>query len=113
MASFKHFILFSVMVLFITLFSLGCGSQGTTTIFKWTPVGSMKDSVTVPEELSSELEVQKEREDTKRMKRLQENAKKESFKQKTPTKSVTEETAEEAKEELPGETIDSKAVIKP
>lgn len=125
MASLKHFILFSIMVLFSASVPLGCGSQGTTTIFEWTPIGSMEDEVTTPDRLTTELEVQKEREDTKRMKRLQEKAKRESLIQKTPTKSVTEATAkevksevreattEEVKSEVREETVDDEAEMEP
>lgn len=98
--SLKHIIMFNIMVLFITAVPIGCGSQGTTTVFKWTPIGSMEDEVTTPERLSSELEDQRVREDVKRMKRLQENAKRESMIQKTPIKSVKEATPEEVKGEV-------------
>ncbi len=115
--SLKHFILLSIVVMVTMSVPLGCGSQGTTTIFEWTPVGSMEDSVTTPERLSRELEDQKEREDVKRMKRLQENAKRESMVKEVPVKSVTEVTPEkvtsEVKSEVEEETSDSEAEIEP
>ncbi|MCP5003101.1 MAG: hypothetical protein GY941_03990 [Planctomycetes bacterium] len=90
------FILLSIMVLLISLVSLGCGTR-TTKIFELTPVGSMEDSVTTPDRLSKELSEQKKREDVKRMKRLQEDAKRELVKGEAPAGSVKEATGEEVK----------------
>lgn len=85
MTSFKYFIL-SFMALFLTTLVLsGCGSKGTTTKFRFTPIGSMEDSTTDPQKLSEDLDVLLQSEDSKRMKRLQEEAKVEAEKGMSPS----------------------------
>ncbi len=91
-----RFILLGIMVLFTSLVSSGCGTQ-TTKIFELTPVGSMEDSVTTPDRLSNELSEQKKREDVKRMKRLQEEAKREFVKGGGPAGGVKESTVKDVK----------------
>jgi hypothetical protein len=62
------------MALFLTTLVLsGCGSKGTTTKFRFTPIGSMEDGTTDPQKLSEDLDVLLQSEDSKRMKRLQED----------------------------------------
>lgn len=93
MTSFKYFICVSVIMFFTTLTFLGCGSQGTTTTFGWTPIDSMPDSITSPEKLTSELDELLQTKDEKRIKLLQEEA---EGKKGKDSKS-TEKKAEEAK----------------
>ena len=97
MTSFKYFIL-SVMAIFLTTLVLsGCGSKGTTTIFRFTPIGSMEDEtidrgITNPQKLTEDLDVLLQSEDTKRMKKLQEEAKAKTEKEKNPSGQKVEET---------------------
>ena len=113
MVSHKHFILLNMVVFLAMLVTLGCGSQGTTTIFKWTPVNTMPDSKTSPENLSVELKEELEHQDIKRMKKLQESAKVKSMKQKTVKQSVTEKATEEVKDDLKENITDGEAETKP
>ncbi len=91
MISLKYFILLGIIVFLTTLITLGCGSQGTTTIFKWTPVDTMPDGLTNPDRLTKELEEQLEREDEKRIKILQEKAKENKEKEVKPAEKKEEE----------------------
>ncbi|MFQ5963476.1 MAG: hypothetical protein ACE5KZ_04240 [Candidatus Scalinduaceae bacterium] len=93
MISFKYFICLSVFALFTTLILLGCKTERYTTKFELTPV--MEDSVTTPERFTKELEEELRLEDTKRMKMLQEKAKKEAEKKSKSAKSNVEEIKSE------------------
>ncbi len=73
--SFKYFILLFMAIFLTTLVLSGCGSKGTTTKFRFTPIGSMEDSTTDPQKLTEDLDVLLQSEDSKRMKRLQEDTK--------------------------------------
>lgn len=75
MISFKYFIVLFMALFLTTLVLSGCGSKGTTTKFRFTPIGSMADSTTDPQKLSEDLDVLLQSEDSKRMKRLQEDVK--------------------------------------
>ncbi len=84
---------------FTTLTLLGCGSQGTTTTFGWTPIDSMPDSLTSPEKLTRELDELLLTKDEKRIKLLQEKAKvKADEKNKSTEKKVEETKSVESKE---------------
>jgi hypothetical protein len=73
------------MAMFLTTLVLsGCGSKGTTTKFRFTPIGGMEDGTTDPEKLTEDLDVLLQSEDAKRMKRLQEEAKAKAEKEKKP-----------------------------
>ena len=81
------------MVIFLTTLVLsGCGSKGTTTKFRFTPIGSIEDSTTDPQKLTEDLDVLLQSEDTKRMKKLQEEAKAKAEKEKNPSGQKVEET---------------------
>ncbi|MFQ5787925.1 MAG: hypothetical protein ACE5H1_08075 [Thermodesulfobacteriota bacterium] len=80
MTSFKYLILLFMALFLTTLVLSGCGSKGTTTKFRFTPIRSMADEtinsgVTDPQMLAEDLDVLLQSEDSKRMKRLQEEAK--------------------------------------
>ena len=81
--SFKYFILLFMAIFLTTLVLSGCGSKGTTTKFRFTPIGSMEDSTTDPQKLTEDLDVLLQSEDSKRRERLQEEAKDE--KEKNPS----------------------------
>lgn len=85
MTSFKYFIVLFIAIFLTTLVLSGCGSKGTTTKFRFTPIGSMEDSTTDPQTLAEDLDVLLQSEDTKRMKKLQEEAKAKAEKGKTPS----------------------------
>ena len=81
------------MVIFlITLVLSGCGSKGTSTKFRFTPIGSIEDSTTDPQKLTEDLDVLLQSEDTKRMKKLQEEAKAKAEKEKNPSRQKVDET---------------------
>ena len=84
MTSFKYLILLFVAIFLTTLVLSGCGSKGTTTKFRFTPIGGMEDGTTDPEKLTEDLDVLLQSEDAKRMKRLQEEAKAKAEKEKKP-----------------------------
>ncbi len=72
-------------MLFTTLTLLGCGSQRTTKIFKWTPINSIDDDYpTTPQRLTKELEEELKLEDTKRIKMLQEKEQEKKEKEGKP-----------------------------
>ena len=84
MTSFKYLILLFVAIFLTTLVLSGCGSKGTTTKIRFTPIGSMEDGTTDPQKLTEDLDVLLQSEDAKRMKRLQEEAKAKAEKEKKP-----------------------------
>ena len=89
MTSFKYFILLFMSIFLTTLVLSGCGSKGTTTKFRFTPIGSMEEEtighgMTDPAKLTEDLDVLLQSEDAKRMKRLQEEAKAKAEKEKKP-----------------------------
>ncbi len=84
MTSFKYLILLFMAIFLTTLVLSGCGSKGTTTKFRFTPIGSMEDGTTDPQKLTEDLDVLLQSEDAKRMKRLQEEAKAKAEKEKKP-----------------------------
>jgi len=90
--SFKYFILLFMVIFLTTLVLSGCGSKGTTTKFRFTPIGSIEDSTTDPQKLTEDLDVLLQSEDTKRMKKLQEEAKAKTEKEKNPSGQKVEET---------------------
>ena len=85
MTSFKYLILLFMAMFLTTLVLSGCGSKGTTTKFRFTPIGSMEDGTTDPQKLTEDLDVLLQSEDAKRMKRLQEEAKAEAEKGNKPS----------------------------
>ncbi len=85
MTSFKYFIVLFMAIFLATLVISGCGSKGTTTKFRFTPIGSMEDSTTDPQKLTEDLDVLLKSEDSKRMKRLQEETKTKTEKEKNPS----------------------------
>ena len=89
--SFKYFILLFIATFLTTLVLSGCGSKGTTTKFRFTPIGSMEDSTTDPQKLTEDLDVLLQSEDAKRMKRLQEKAKAKAEKEKDPSMQKVDE----------------------
>ncbi len=89
--SFKYFILLFMAIFLTTLVLSGCGPKGTTTKFRFTPIGSMEDSTTDPQKLTEDLDVLLKSEDTKRMKKLQEEAKAKAEKEKNPDTQKAEE----------------------
>ena len=91
MTSFKYFILLFMAIFLTTLVLSGCGSKGTTTKFRFTPIGSMEDSTTDPQKLTEDLDVLLQSEDSKRMKRLQEDAKAKAEKEKNPSMQKVDE----------------------
>lgn len=81
------------MAIFLTTLVLsGCGSKGTTTKFRFTPIGSMEDITTDPQKLTEDLDVLLQSEDSERMKRLQEEAKAKAEKEKNPSRQKVDET---------------------
>lgn len=97
MTSFKYFILLFMAIFLTTLVISGCGSKGTTTKFRFTPIGSMEDETiyhgtTDPQKLTEDLDVLLQSEDSERMKRLQEEAKAKAEKQKNPSRQKVDET---------------------
>ena len=89
--SFKYFIVLFMAMFLITLVLSGCGSKGTTTKFRFTPIGSMEDSTTDPQKLTEDLDVLLQSEDSKRMKKLQEEAKAKAEKEKKPSMQKVDE----------------------
>jgi hypothetical protein len=94
--SFKYFILLFMAIFLTTLVLSGCGSKGTTTKFRFTPIGSMEDEtigsgMTDPKRLTEDLDVLLQSEDTKRMKMLQEEAKAKAEKEKKPSMQKVDE----------------------
>ena len=89
--SFKCFILLFLAIFLTTLVLSGCGSKGTTTKFRFTPIGSMEDSTTDPQKLTEDLDVLLKSEDSKRMKKLQEDAKAKAEKGKNPSMQKVDE----------------------
>jgi hypothetical protein len=80
------------MAIFLTTLVLsGCGSKGTTTKFRFTPIGSMEDGTTDPQKLTEDLDVLLQGEDAKRMERLQEEAKAKAEKEKKPSMQKVDE----------------------
>jgi hypothetical protein len=77
---------------FTTLTLLGCGSQGTTTTFGWTPIDSMPDSLTSPEKLTRELDELLQTKDKERIKMLQEKKQERKEKEGKPAGEKVEET---------------------
>ncbi len=86
------------MAIFLTTLVLsGCGSKGTTTKFRFTPIGSMEDEsfgsgMTDPKRLTEDLDVLLQSEDSKRMKMLQEEAEAKAEKEKSPSVQKVDET---------------------
>ncbi len=91
--SFKYLILLFMAIFLTTLVLSGCGSKGTTTKFRFTPIGSMEDGTTDPQKLTEDLDVLLRSEDTKRMERLQEEAKPKTEKEKNPSGQKVDETS--------------------
>lgn len=90
MTSFKYFILLFMAIFLTTLVLSGCGSKGTTTKFRFTPIGSMEDEtighgMTDPKRLTEDLDVLLQSEDSKRMQRLQEDVKAKAEMEKKPS----------------------------
>lgn len=92
MTSFKYFILLFMAIFLTTLVLSGCGSKGTSTKFRFTPIGSIEDSTTDPQKLTEDLDVLLQSEDSKRMKKLQEEAKAKAEKEKNPSRQKVDET---------------------
>ncbi len=92
MTSFKYLVCVSVITFFTTLTLLGCGSQGTTTTFGWTPIDSMPDSLTSPEKLTRELDELLQTKDEERIKMLQEKEQERREKEGKPAEKKVEET---------------------
>lgn len=90
--SFKYFILLFMAIFLTTLVLSGCGSKGTSTKFRFTPIGSIEDSTTDPQKLTEDLDVLLQSEDSKRMKKLQEEAKAKAEKEKNPSRQKVDET---------------------
>ncbi len=96
MTSFKYFILLFMSIFLTTLVLSGCGSKGTTTKFRFTPIGSMEEEtighgMTDPAKLTEELDVLLQSEDGKRMERLQEETKAKAEAEKNPSVQKVEE----------------------
>ena len=96
MTSFKYFILLFMSIFLITLVLSGCGSKGTTTKFRFTPIGSMEEEtighgMTDPAKLTEDLDVLLQSEDAKRMERLQEETKAKAEAEKNPSVQKVEE----------------------
>ncbi len=90
MTSFKYLILLFMAIFLTTLVLSGCGSKGTTTKFRFTPIGSMEDEsfgsgATDPQALAEDLDVLLQSEDAIRMKKLQEETKAKAEKEKAKT----------------------------
>jgi hypothetical protein len=85
------------MAMFLTTLVLsGCGTKGTTTKFRFTPIGSMEEEtighgMTDPKRLTEDLDVLLQSEDSKRMKMLQEEAKAEAERKKSPSMQKVDE----------------------
>jgi hypothetical protein len=85
------------MSIFLTTLVLsGCGSKGTTTKFRFTPIGSMEEEtighgMTDPAKLAEDLDVLLQSEDAKRMERLQEETKAKAEAEKNPSVQKVEE----------------------
>lgn len=92
MTSFKYFIMLFMAIFLTTLVLSGCGSKGTSTKFRFTPIGSIEDSTTDPQKLTDDLDVLLQSEDSKRMKKLQEEAKAKAEKEKNPSRQKVDET---------------------
>ncbi len=91
MTSFKYFILLFMAIFLTTLVLSGCGSKGTTTTFRFTPIDSMPDSTTDPQMLTEELDALLQSKDSKRMNRLQDEAKAKAEKKKNPSMQKVDE----------------------
>lgn len=96
MTSFKYFILLFMAIFLTTLVLSGCGSKGTTTKFRFTPIGSMEDEtighgMTDPKRLTEDLDVLLQSEDSKRMQRLQEDVKAKAEMGKPPSMQKVDE----------------------
>ena len=96
MTSFKYFILLFMSIFLTTLVLSGCGSKGTTTKFRFTPIGSMEEEaighgMTDPAKLTEDLDVLLQSEDAKRMERLQEETKAKAEAEKNPSVQKVEE----------------------
>lgn len=91
MTSFKYLILLFMAMFLTTLVLSGCGSKGTTTKFRFTPIGSMEDGTTDPQKLTEDLDVLLQSEDAKRMERLQEETKAKAEAEKNPSVQKVEE----------------------
>ena len=96
MTSFKYLILLFMAIFLTTLVLSGCGSKGTTTKFRFTPIGSMEEEtighgMTDPAKLTEDLDVLLQSEDAKRMERLQEETKAKAEAEKNPSVQKVEE----------------------
>ncbi len=96
MTSFKYFILLFMSIFLTTLVLSGCGTKGTTTKFRFTPIGSMEEEtighgMTDPAKLTEDLDVLLQSEDAKRMERLQEETKAKAEAEKNPSVQKVEE----------------------
>ena len=96
MTSFKYLILLFMAMFLTTLVLSGCGSKGTTTKFRFTPIGSMEEEtighgMTDPAKLTEDLDVLLQSEDAKRMERLQEETKAKAEAEKNPSVQKVEE----------------------
>jgi hypothetical protein len=85
-----------VSIFLTTLVLSGCGSKGTTTKFRFTPIGSMEEEtighgMTDPAKLTEDLDVLLQSEDAKRMERLQEETKAKAEAEKNPSVQKVEE----------------------
>jgi len=94
--SFKYFILLFMSIFLTTLVLSGCGTKGTTTKFRFTPIGSMEEEtighgMTDPAKLTEDLDVLLQSEDAKRMERLQEETKAKAEAEKNPSVQKVEE----------------------
>ena len=100
MTSFKYLILLFMSIFLTTLVLSGCGSKGTTTKFRLTPIGSMEEEtigsgMTDPEKLTKDLDVLLQSEDAIRMKKLQEETKAKAEKEKAKTEEEKPKTENE------------------
>ena len=96
MTSSKYFILLFMSTFLTSLVLSGCGSKGTTTKFRFTPIGSMEEEtighgMTDPAKLTEDLDVLLQSEDAKRMERLQEETKAKAEAEKNPSVQKVEE----------------------
>ncbi len=89
--SFKYFILLFLAIFLTTLVLSGCGREGTTTRFRFTPIDSMPDRETDPQTLAEDLDILLQSEDAKRMERLQEEAKAKAEREKNPSMQKVDE----------------------
>lgn len=92
MKLFKYFFCVSVSAIFAISTLSGCGGQRYTTTFKFTPIDSIPDKLTEPEDLTKELDELLRVKDEQRMKMLKEKAKKEKEQEGKPTDKKAEET---------------------